>query len=179
MIILTFLFVASSIIYKGCEVNFDELAINEWDKVIDLEGRWKFSIGDDSLWANPKYDDDGWEGVIAPSSWENEGYHGYNGYAWYRKHFNVRSKYKNQTLNLHLGTIDDVDEVYINGNLIGFSGSFPPHYETPRKNVRKTSQKPITPERPRLNIDTTSDRPRRIIIDSTCAIQQPIVKLTA
>lgn len=127
---MTFLFVASSIIYNGCEVNFNELAINEWDKVIDMEGKWKFSIGDDSLWANPKYDDDDWEEVTAPSSWENEGYHGYNGYAWYRKHFKVSSKYKNQTLNIHLGTIDDVDEVYINGNLVGFSGSFPPQYET-------------------------------------------------
>lgn len=29
-----------------------------------------------------------------------------------------------------MGQIDDVDEVYINGKLVGFSGSFPPVYET-------------------------------------------------
>lgn len=130
MSIIAALIIASTIIYEGCEVNLDDIAFSEQERIVDLEGNWKFSIGDDSLWANPKYNDGNWEEITAPSSWENEGYHGYNGYAWYRKHFTIRSRYKNQTLNLHLGRIDDVDEVYINGKLVGFSGSFPPAYET-------------------------------------------------
>ena len=130
MFIVAFMVFASTIVYEGCEVNLDDIQYNDQEKIVNLDGDWKFSIGDDTLWANPKYDDDNWEKITAPSSWENEGYHGYNGYAWYRKHFSIGSKYKSQSLSLHMGQIDDVDEVYINGNLVGFSGSFPPDYES-------------------------------------------------
>ncbi|MEY3884121.1 MAG: hypothetical protein RLZZ379_1399, partial [Pseudomonadota bacterium] len=32
--------------------------------------------------------------------WENEGFHGYNGYAWYRKHFSISQKYRNRTIHI-------------------------------------------------------------------------------
>ena len=35
---------------------------------------------------------------------------------------------KNLDFSLFLGNIDDVDEVYLNGHKIGFSGTFPPKY---------------------------------------------------
>lgn len=37
---------------------------------------------------------------------------------------------KGKSLSLHMGFIDDVDEVYLNGRLLGSTGSFPPDYET-------------------------------------------------
>jgi hypothetical protein len=116
--------------FNACDINFNDPHVDNFEKIVNLEGKWKFSIGDDSLWANLKFNDVNWKEILVPSTWENEGYHGYNGYAWYRKHFNVRSKYKNYTLYVHIGWIDDVDEVYINGNLVGFTGSFPPEYKT-------------------------------------------------
>ncbi|MCK7521968.1 MAG: hypothetical protein MZV64_31940 [Ignavibacteriales bacterium] len=61
--------------------------------------------------------------ILVPSSWENEGFHGFNGYAWYRKHFSIPQRYRNRTMHIHLGNIDDVDEVYINGKtyrILGF-----------------------------------------------------------
>lgn len=102
----------------------------EWERVFDLRGKWKFSIGDNLDWSKNSYNDKDWVIINAPSSWENQGFHGYNGYAWYRKHFNINSDYKERNVYLHLGYIDDVDEVYVNGNLIGSSGSFPPNYQT-------------------------------------------------
>jgi sialate O-acetylesterase len=123
---VVFIFVA----INACDINFNDPHVNNFERIVNLEGKWKFSIGDDSLWSNQKFNDENWEEVMVPSTWENEGYHGYNGHAWYRKHFNVRSKYKNYTLYVQLGWIDDVDEVYINGNLVGFTGSFPPDYKT-------------------------------------------------
>jgi len=101
-----------------------------WDRLVNLRGGWKFSIGDDIKWANPKFDDKSWEVIKVPSSWEEEGFHGYNGYAWYRKHFTISSSMKDRNITVKLGRIDDVDEVYINGNLIGSSGTFPPNYQT-------------------------------------------------
>lgn len=101
-----------------------------WDRLVNLRGGWKFSIGDDANWASSNFDDSGWEIIKVPSTWEDEGFHGYNGYAWYRKHFKVPYSIKDRMITLKLGRIDDVDEVYVNGKLVGSSGTFPPHYET-------------------------------------------------
>jgi hypothetical protein len=108
-----------------------KVADDHWIMVVDLEDHWKFSIGDNKKWAEPNYIDKDWENIDVPAKWEDEGFYGYNGYAWYRKAFDGTSlKNKNGSYNLFLGYIDDVDEVYFNGHKIGASGSFPPRYET-------------------------------------------------
>ena len=103
---------------------------SEWKQVVDLSGVWKFSVGDNQDWAEADFNDDNWEKIEVPSSWENQGFHGYDGYGWYRNTFTIPERYKNETVYLFLGFIDDIDQVYINGKKVGFSGSFPPHYET-------------------------------------------------
>jgi len=95
-----------------------------------LEGKWQFSIGMNDEWISPKFNDSNWESIRVPSPWEDEGFNGYNGYAYYRKKFNIPSTYKDRMLYLNMGYIDDVDEVYFNGNKIGSTGSFPPDYNT-------------------------------------------------
>lgn len=107
-----------------------ELHAQSWDRVVNLRGYWKFSIGDDMNWLKPEYDDKHWEEIKAPSAWEDQGYYGYDGYAWYRKHFKVYSSSKGKYLMLRMGRIDDVDQVYVNGHLVGASGTFPPDYRT-------------------------------------------------
>ncbi len=97
---------------------------------IDLEGNWRFSIGDDTTWALPDYEDNNWEKIKVPAMWENQGFHGYNGYAWYRKTFEVPKELIGNNFVLNAGFIDDVDQTFINGNLIGMSGGFPPQYVT-------------------------------------------------
>jgi hypothetical protein len=101
-----------------------------WDRVVNLRGSWKFSIGDDLDWSKPVYDDRNWESIKVPAMWEDQGYNGYDGYAWYRKHFKISSSANGNYFTLNLGRIDDVDQVYVNGNLIGGSGVFPPHYKS-------------------------------------------------
>ncbi|REE05779.1 beta galactosidase jelly roll domain-containing protein [Marinoscillum furvescens] len=98
-------------------------------KVIDLRGKWKFTIGDNPRWARPDYDDSTWEKIQVPAAWEDEGFSGFDGYAWYRISLDL-SNISTHNLYLVLGFIDDVDEVYLNGELIGFSGSFPPDFYT-------------------------------------------------
>jgi len=99
-------------------------------RVVDLRGHWKFNIGDNMHWAETDYDDSGWEKIFVPSAWEDEGFNGYDGYAWYRRTITLTPEQKEKNLYLHLGFIDDVDEVYLNGHFIGFSGAFPPSYFT-------------------------------------------------
>lgn len=106
------------------------VSAQEWERVLRLEGRWQFSIGDKEEWSSPDYDDSQWERVFVPAAWEDEGFHGYNGYAWYRTEFSISDRYKENDLYLFLGYVDDVDEVYINGKKIGTTGKFPPKFET-------------------------------------------------
>jgi len=107
------------------------------DNIKSLAGNWKFSIGDDQKWALPEFNDSGWEEINVPAPWENEGFHGYNGYAWYRKKFFVPDEVKSTGFYLNLGYIDDIDETYVNGKLIGVSGGFPPEYVTAYNAERK------------------------------------------
>src|SRR5664279_476570 len=92
-------------------------------KIVSLSGSWRFSIGDDSKWASPSYDDSGWDQINVPGKWEDQGYNDYNGYAWYRKSFKMNDIPLNTSIYLMLGRIDDADEVYLNGTEIGKSGN--------------------------------------------------------
>lgn len=106
-------------------------------RIKDLQGAWKFSIGENKEWRLPKFDDSEWESIMVPSPWEDQGFNGYNGYATYRKTFEIEPEYKDRMLYLFLGYIDDVDEVYVNGKKIGSTGSFPPYFETAYNAERK------------------------------------------
>ncbi|MFN5169507.1 MAG: beta galactosidase jelly roll domain-containing protein [Cyclobacteriaceae bacterium] len=106
-------------------------------QVISLDGRWKFHIGDEAEWATPTFNDTNWETIYAPSAWEDEGFNGYDGFAWYRIRFDGRKLSKDENYYLGLGYIDDCDQVFLNGNLIGFSGSMPPKFKTAFNNERK------------------------------------------
>lgn len=111
---------------------------NETEKlVLDLSGRWKFSLGDEAIWKDEKFDDKNWEKIFVPSSWENQGFHGYNGYAWYRTSFRLNKDLLNTDLYLVLGFVDDVDQTFINGKLIGLAGGFPLDYRTAYNAFRK------------------------------------------
>ena len=43
-------------------------------RIIDLNRDWKFEIGDNPEWINPLFNDDQWEKILVPSTWEEEGF---------------------------------------------------------------------------------------------------------
>jgi hypothetical protein len=104
---------------------------------ISLKGYWKFRIGDQEQWSSPNYDDSDWAQIRVPARWEDVGYQGYDGFAWYRTSVMIPVELKNDALVLQLGYIDDVDEVFVNGKRIGKSGTFPPHLITAYNALRK------------------------------------------
>lgn len=99
------------------------------ERLVNLRGTWRFSVGDDARWARTDYDDSDWSRIEVPAYWEEEGYDDYNGFAWYRRTFTFHDDAK-QTTYLLLGQVDDVDEVFLNGRRLGSTGSFPPNYVT-------------------------------------------------
>jgi sialate O-acetylesterase len=105
-------------------------AQDEWKPVLDLRGQWKFELGDDPRRAAADFDDRSWGDIFVPAAWEDEGFPGYDGYAWYRKRFTFPKQKQGTYLYLHLGYVDDVSEVYVNGRMLGFSGTFPPRLMT-------------------------------------------------
>ncbi|MEO9965444.1 MAG: hypothetical protein ABJF11_06640 [Reichenbachiella sp.] len=122
---------------KKMKHNADDQSLKGYKKVIDLTGTWKFQIGDNKKWSTTEIDDQSWEEIYAPTDWENEGFNGYDGYAWYRIHFDGRKLKPNQAYYLVLGFIDDVDETFLNGRLVGRTGRFPPRFRTAYNSNRR------------------------------------------
>src|SRR5258706_14525400 len=90
----------------------------------------KFKTGDNIAWNQSGFDDSKWDILQTNMGWDEQGYKDYNGFAWYRMHIKISSFLKEQaywkdSLRIYLAKIDDADEVYLNGVLIGKKGSFP------------------------------------------------------
>jgi alpha-galactosidase len=91
---------------------------------IPIMNGWKFKTGDQPEWATPRFNDSSWSSIEIGKAWEAQGYNNYNGFAWYRLHIQIPSSIKEKAflkekLRFELGKIDDGDEVYLNGSLIG------------------------------------------------------------
>mgnify|MGYP005840673983 FL=1 len=99
-------------------------------KLVDLRGDWFFNLGDDINWSKENVNTKNWDAIKVPSAWEDQGYNGYDGYAWYRKSFNFHPRFKDSSLLFRLGRIDDVSQIFLNEKQIGIYGSFPPNYRT-------------------------------------------------
>ena len=52
--------------------------------VVQLDGPWRFEMGDDPRWADPAFDDSAWLTVSLDKSLSDQGFETYAGYAWYR-----------------------------------------------------------------------------------------------
>ncbi len=106
-------------------------------QTVSFSSTWKFKTGDDPAWKNADFNDTDWKTIQVPAYWEAAGFAGYDGFAWYRTTFSVPDNMLKQPCVLLAGIIDDADETYINGVLIGHTGKFPPNdqsaWDTPRK----------------------------------------------
>ena len=112
-------------------------AQTEFTRAMNLRGQWNFAIGDDLNWAKTDHDDSKWESVRVPGTWEDNGFYGYDGFAWYRFTFDGSLLDPDKLYWLLPGYIDDADETFLNGQIIGKSGSFPPGFRTAYKAKRQ------------------------------------------
>ena len=130
---------------------------------------WKFKTGDNLDWARPGWDDSSWKVIKVGQPWESQGYPGYDGYAWYRVKFSLPSSLKKNTLSdsllISLGTIDDCDQTFLNGRLLGQNGVLVPADNTssPLQDLSKLESKwnivrnyVLSASDPRLRWDRTN-----------------------
>lgn len=115
----------------------------------------KFHVGDDASWKAIDVDDSGWQELSLSSTWSAQGVSNPNGYAWYRIKFVLPEELKasgdmTDALRLEMGKIDDADETYLNGVLIGKTGRTPADkggyasaWDTKRTYVAEAKKVPI------------------------------------
>lgn len=102
-------------------------------QLLSLPKNARVKVGDDMAWASQSYNDAGWGNIALGTSLKDAGVK--NIYAWFRIKVIIPSSMKalaekGQGIQLQLGKIDDIDQTFFNGKLIGQSGSFPPGYQT-------------------------------------------------
>lgn len=106
-----------------------------------LDGSWRFQIGDDTRWASVDTDDSVWATInmtALPGShdgdvglpdyvggWSAQGHPGYSGYAWYRRSVTVPAGSGSWDI-LGPTLVEDGYELYWNGQLLGGSGRLGP-----------------------------------------------------
>jgi alpha-galactosidase len=96
---------------------------------VSISKGWKFTVGDSSQWASPTFNDQHWQAINLNDNWERQGHPNYDGFGWYRTRVLIPSSLKEKSflkdsLRLNLGTIDDNDEVYLNGILVAKYGGY-------------------------------------------------------
>ena len=75
-------------------------------------------VGGVAVWARPAYDDTAWKSIQLPCQVQ-ERWPSTNGIFWFRKTVDIPASWAGKDLTLSLGPVDDFDETYWNGELVG------------------------------------------------------------
>ncbi|TAG07362.1 MAG: hypothetical protein EAZ42_12955 [Verrucomicrobia bacterium] len=88
-------------------------------------------------WATSNFEDWDWTPRKVPGQWQDEGWD-FNGAVWFRQKVSVPLNWIGEDLEIYLGVVDDYDQTFINGTLIGATGketdswwTTPRHYRIP------------------------------------------------
>jgi hypothetical protein len=139
MLLITLVLVAGVTIYLSHSTTTEQ-ALRAEKNIMPLNGPWKFATGDDMQYAQPEYDDSGWEtmDLSAPPGahdddvglsgfvpgWAVKGHPDYSGYAWYRLTVPVDAIPGNDLALAAPPAVDDVYQLFVNGSLLGGAGDF-------------------------------------------------------
>ncbi len=108
--------------------------IAAWQKHMTEGGR-----GLEEGWQSSQLAEDGWLAIDVPGAWEQtagDAMASFDGVVWFRLNVDIPHAWSGKDLVLNLGSIDDVDIVYVNGEEVGRTGTDTPNYwSTPRRYV--------------------------------------------
>jgi len=131
---------AGILVPASAATDMKALPVTLGQSVVTLNGPWRFHTGDVSAWADPAFDDSGWESMdlTAPPGahdpdvglsgyvpgWSARGHAGYKGYAWYRLHISVTAPVGCALALTGPAMVDDAYQVFLDGKLLGGIGDF-------------------------------------------------------
>jgi sialate O-acetylesterase len=95
-----------------------------WQHAIDLE-----DPGIKEKWYLPGSNATGWNKMKLPQAWEEAGLPGVDGVVWFKREIILTAAEAGKEAKLNLGPIDDSDESYVNGTLVGKTDD---RYDLPR-----------------------------------------------
>ncbi len=111
-------------------------------KCFTLDGKHKFSSGDNSLWTEKNFDDSNWLTINVPGSWNSQGIN-VGKIGWYRIHFKLPKDFKVSEPAIYLGLVGNADEVFVNGVKIGGEGKIDQNFVLPPDNLYRIYRIPI------------------------------------
>lgn len=89
-----------------------------------LNDNWKFKLGGWEFASTPKFNDDKWETIHLPHTWnakdpfdDDRTY--YRGIGWYRKTLKLDASFKSKNISLYFNGANEVTDVYVNGWFAG------------------------------------------------------------
>lgn len=89
-------------------------------------------------WAASSLDVSSWKTMSLPTEWEQAGMPGFDGVVWFRKNIAIPQAWEGKELTINLGTIDDNDITFIDGEKIGETEGYnkPRSYTIPADKVK-------------------------------------------
>ncbi|HPN33227.1 MAG TPA: family 16 glycosylhydrolase [bacterium] len=100
---------------------------NNAPQTIDLTESWRFSSDPDNIgvtekWHTKQLDDSQWAVLSAGQRWEDQGYAGLDGTAWYRKSVEIPPDWQGKDIWLKFAGVNDAYELFVNGKSVSFFG---------------------------------------------------------
>ncbi|WP_229730940.1 sialate O-acetylesterase [Pseudoxanthomonas indica] len=83
----------------------------------------------DSDWQRADLDESAWQTIAVPGNWEQGGFAGMDGIAWYRSSFELSAAQAAEGVQLSFARVDDSDQTWVNGVAVGATHRA---YNTPR-----------------------------------------------
>jgi len=98
---------------------------------IDISKNWLSNIGDTTIWASGSFNDTYWKTMENIGPFERNGFPDFENFGWVRKKVFISSTLKDSAekygyFYLSLGKINDADQTFFNGKLVGQTGGMPP-----------------------------------------------------
>lgn len=126
-------------IVAGEREQVERILANVRDRLGDVPTVDEGLVDGHAVWADPDLDESGWMPIDVPALWETQGFDGVDGVGWYRTSFELTADEAKDNATLHLGPVDDGDQTWINGTLVGARASgwnVPRVYEVPSAALR-------------------------------------------
>ncbi|WP_234994517.1 sialate O-acetylesterase [Pedobacter caeni] len=113
-----------------------EQQLASWQKIV-LE-KDAGMIGSKPAWIASSLDVSSWKTMSLPSEWEQAGMPGFDGVVWFRKNITIPQAWEGKELTINLGTIDDNDITFLDGEKIGETEGYnkPRSYTIPANKVK-------------------------------------------
>ena len=114
--------------YRTCALIFVFLCSSVYaSDVVDLREGWRFrpdpnDAGMAERWFSPDLVDDAWSPIEVGKRWEDQGFAEVDGYAWYRLRTSVPAEWKENSVWLTLGGVNDAYVLFCNGERVNAFG---------------------------------------------------------